>query len=295
MVAAAFAVPPTPSPDKLFEAAPPQKTADSSARVQSERGSRTTLLIAGGAVLAFAGGLGIGGITRRSARRRAKSADAAPLSHEPEATPSAMPAAEPPAMPAPDTVAVPPAETPAIRPAEPPATSAPATAAADTAAMPAPAPRPAEPSPADSVRAPAPEPDRPRPAPRPQASSPRPRAPAPRPVPEGPVFTARVPWPPGTEGTWRCEIGWQSGYRRSEFRALVTAPGARKARVLATSPQFRNLIKDPADTPRPELANAVRDLMSALVEQGWTPVPPGGRWYSRRFVWPGDGPPPGVD
>jgi hypothetical protein len=54
-------------------------------------------------------------------------------------------------------------------------------------------------------------------------------------------------------------------------------------------------MKDPADVPRPELTRAVRDLMIALEAQGWTPVAPGGRWYSRRFVWPHDGPPPGVE
>ena len=108
------------------------------------------------------------------------------------------------------------------------------------------------------------------------------------------MFAGRVPWPEGTETAWRCEITWQSGYRRSEFRVLARPPGSRKRTVVATSPQFRNLIKDPADTPRPELAEAVRALMHTLVEQGWKPVRPGGRWYNRRFVWPGDGPPPGV-
>ena len=63
---------------------------------------------------------------------------------------------------------------------------------------------------------------------------------------------------------------------------------------MATSPEFRNLMKDPADTPRPELASAVRELMDALLEQGWTQVPPGGRWFNRRFVWKGSGSPPGV-
>jgi hypothetical protein len=108
------------------------------------------------------------------------------------------------------------------------------------------------------------------------------------------VFAARVPWPEGTEAAWRCEITWQSGYRRSEFRALVRPPGSRKGTVVATSQEFRNLMKDPADTPRPELANAVRELMKALLDQGWTQVAPGGRWFNRRFVWTGSGAPPGV-
>jgi hypothetical protein len=65
--------------------------------------------------------------------------------------------------------------------------------------------------------------------------------------------------------------------------------------VTASSPEFNNLMKDPADVPRPELTRAVRDLMIALEAQGWTPVAPGRRWYSRRFVWTRDGPPPGVE
>jgi hypothetical protein len=138
-----------------------------------------------------------------------------------------------------------------------------------------------------------------RPAPAPVAEPPRraparpPRAPVPRPAPEPPLLL-RVPWPDGTESAYRCEITWQSGYRRSEFRALVRAPGAKKGTVVATSPEFRNLMKDPADTPRPELVEAVRELMKALLEQGWTQVSPGGRWFNRRFVWSRPDPPPGL-
>jgi hypothetical protein len=65
--------------------------------------------------------------------------------------------------------------------------------------------------------------------------------------------------------------------------------------VLATSRQFKNLIRDPADVPRPELASAVRDLAISLEAQGWTPVAPGVRWYSRRFVWTRRGDPPGTE
>jgi hypothetical protein len=113
-------------------------------------------------------------------------------------------------------------------------------------------------------------------------------------VPEDPVFAPRVRWPDGSEASWRAEITWQSGYRRSEFRTLARAPGSKKGTVLATSTEFRNLMKDPADTPRPELASAVQGLRDALLAQGWTEVAPGGRWFNRRFVWNGPSPPPGV-
>jgi hypothetical protein len=34
--------------------------------------------------------------------------------------------------------------------------------------------------------------------------------------------------------------------------------------------------------------------MDSLLEQGWTEIPPGGRWFNRRFLWTGAGTPPGV-
>src|SRR3954447_11151283 len=68
VMAAALVAPPTPSPDRPHEA-PAQKRAEPGGRVHSEGGSRTTLLIAGGAVVAFAGGPGSG--RRRGPRPRA--------------------------------------------------------------------------------------------------------------------------------------------------------------------------------------------------------------------------------
>jgi hypothetical protein len=266
-MAAALVAPPTPSLGSLYEAALPQKSAEPGGRVHSEGGSRTTLLIAGGAVVAFAGGLGIGGLRRRSLRRRS-------AAEPPQPGEAPVPTAET-ATPAADTTA--PAERAAASIAETAAANAAAEAAAARAAAPA----------ASAPRAPAPAPRRATPAAAPR----RPRPPA---LPEDPVFAARVRWPEGTEAAWRAEITWQSGYRRSEFRVLATAPGSKKHTVLATSPEFRNLMKDPADTPRPELTSAVKALMDALVKQGWTPVAPGGRWFNRRFVWNGPAPPPGV-
>ncbi len=147
-----------------------------------------------------------------------------------------------------------------------------AVATAEPARATAPPPRPV-------ARPPAPPPPRAKPAARAQA----------------PVIAPRVAWPEGTEAAWRCEITWHSGYLRSEFRAQVNAPGARRRRAVATSPSFKNLMKDPADVPRPELASAVRDLAIALEAQGWTSVQRGGRWYRLRFVWTRPEPPPGME
>jgi hypothetical protein len=75
----------------------------------------------------------------------------------------------------------------------------------------------------------------------------------------------------------------------------VAAPGARRKRVVAESAPFKNLLKEPADVPRPDFVAAVRDLAIALEAQGWTPVGTGGRWYSRRFIWTRAGSPPGTE
>jgi outer membrane biosynthesis protein TonB len=308
VLAAALVAPPTPSPDRLYEAAPPQM----SARVHNEGGSRTTLLIAGGAVLAFAGGLGIGSLRRRAVRRRtaaeaepvatpaAETApmEAVPAERAPAPAVEPAPAAERP--PAPSVEPAPPVERAPAPTAEPPPMPAPA-AERPPPPTPEPPPRPApavKPAPASAARATATSPadiaapGRFQPAARPARQHTAP--PAPPPEPGAPVFAPRVPWPDGTESAWRCEITWQSGYRRSEFRALVRAPGARKGSVIATSEEFRNLLKDPADTPRPELVIAVQALMHGLAEQGWTEIERGSRWFNRRYVWTRDGRPPGV-
>jgi hypothetical protein len=108
------------------------------------------------------------------------------------------------------------------------------------------------------------------------------------------LFTPRVAWPKGTERLWRCEIVWQSGYLRSEFRVVATPPGAKRGKVIATSPPFKYLFKDQVDLPLPQFAAPVRELASMLESQGWAPVARGGRWYSFRFVWKRDGTPPGA-
>jgi hypothetical protein len=100
-----------------------------------------------------------------------------------------------------------------------------------------------------------------------------------------------VAWPDGSTREWRCEIDWRSG----RFQAQANAPGSRRKLLVAASPELELIENDPADIPRPELASAVRDLATSLEAQGWTPVAPGGRWYSRRFVWTHDGSPPGME
>ena len=137
----------------------------------------------------------------------------------------------------------------------------------------------------------------PAPPPLPPAPGPAVAEPAPAPAPSEPLpllFTPRVPWPDGAEDLWRCEITWRSGYLRSEFRVVASAPGSKRRIAVASSPSFRYLFKDPAEVPVPEFAARVHALGTTLEEQGWTGVPRGGRWYSFRYVWRRDGAPPGV-
>jgi hypothetical protein len=82
---------------------------------------------------------------------------------------------------------------------------------------------------------------------------------------------------------------------RSEFRAMATPPAGRRRRQIAASPTFKNLVKDPADVPRPELVAAVRNLVLALESQGWKRVQRGGHWYSARFLWDRPDPPPAME
>ncbi len=124
-------------------------------------------------------------------------------------------------------------------------------------------------------------------------------APPPPPPPQAEplpiMFTPRVAWPTGSETQWRCEITWQSGYLKSEFRVEALAPGAKRQRTIAASPAFKFLFKDQAEVPVPQLVTPVRDLMKDLEREGWTPVSRGGRWYSFRFLWNRPGSPPGLE
>jgi hypothetical protein len=108
------------------------------------------------------------------------------------------------------------------------------------------------------------------------------------------LFTPRISWPEDADGLWRCEITWHSGYLRSEFRVVAKAPGARRGSTIATSAPFKYLFKDQIDVPLPEFAASAGELARELEAAGWAPAPKGGRWYSFRFVWRGDGAPPGV-
>ena len=100
-----------------------------------------------------------------------------------------------------------------------------------------------------------------------------------------------MPWPPGTEALWRCEITQHSGILHSDFRVVALKPGAKRGIELGrTSSHVRSGWG--AEASDAELSETVGQLARRLRDAGWEPVRPGRDWYSVRFVWPRPGPPP---
>jgi len=91
---------------------------------------------------------------------------------------------------------------------------------------------------------------------------------------------------------WRCEIGWQTGYRGSRFVAVAYEPGQRRGRRIAASAPLKRLFRDDPDPRVAAHPRAVQSLAAALVDAGWEPAGEGPDWYARRFVWRRDGDPP---
>jgi hypothetical protein len=207
----------------------------------------------------------------------------------------------------------------------------PQPAAASVAAAPAVQPEPAAPvaparaqtAPAPPRPPPAPEPPRPRAAPpepfamptEPRRAPPEPRPaplqeqplpavpepdPAPlEPLPEplepvaGPPIRRfrRVPWPPWSEGLWRCEITHHFGVVHADLRVVAREPGRRRgAEVLRTA--THNRPGWGAYVPQGELTDTVRRIGDTLLADGWEPVRSDGDEAPQRFFWPREGRPP---
>jgi hypothetical protein len=98
-------------------------------------------------------------------------------------------------------------------------------------------------------------------------------------------FARRRPWPEGASGVWTCEVEWKSGYRKSTFRAMAAAPGARRRKLIAESaPVMWTLMGEP-DPPTPEKVAVLRELIDALADQGWERIECAGPWFAQRLVW----------
>jgi hypothetical protein len=99
-------------------------------------------------------------------------------------------------------------------------------------------------------------------------------------------------WSADTDEVWRCEIKWQPGYRSSSFRAVMYAPAQRRGTTLGRSGTFRWLMMGDPDPDDGRSVEEVRWLADRLRSAGWEPAGRGGRWYSLRFAWRHEDPPP---
>ncbi len=105
-------------------------------------------------------------------------------------------------------------------------------------------------------------------------------------------FERSPAWPADTLDSWRCEIRWDAGYVKSSFKALAYPPGKKRGRTIAESATFKWTFMEPPDPgDRAPLAE-VRRLASALDAVGWQRVGHGPNWYSGRYAWRREEPPP---
>jgi hypothetical protein len=91
---------------------------------------------------------------------------------------------------------------------------------------------------------------------------------------------------------WRCEIKWDAGYINSRFKALAFSPGNERGSTISESATFKWMIMEPPNRNERATRVEVQRLASALVAAGWQRLGHGRAWYSERFVWPHDDPPP---
>jgi hypothetical protein len=111
------------------------------------------------------------------------------------------------------------------------------------------------------------------------------------------VWTVSAPartqaWPAEADRLWRCEIEWQPGYRRASFRAVKYGPAHRRGTTFGNSGALKWLLMADPDPDDGRHVEEVRRLADRLKDAGWEPVGRGRRWYSLRFAWRHDGPPP---
>lgn len=89
--------------------------------------------------------------------------------------------------------------------------------------------------------------------------------------------------PPDPERAWTVELEWRDEGDGPRFCALAQPDGGR-ARVAIFSSE--PLEWPPADAEAVErLRRTVARMEAVLQASGWTPLPPGPSWYSKRFAW----------
>jgi hypothetical protein len=112
-------------------------------------------------------------------------------------------------------------------------------------------------------------------------------------------YAKRFAWKPVVEertrrferdATWQCVLRWRTADDGSRYEAVMLAPGTQDGKVVQSRLTSTLL-----------LHGRVERLTESLVEAGWERVPgddedepaeAGAPWFSRRFVWLGESPPP---
>jgi hypothetical protein len=105
-------------------------------------------------------------------------------------------------------------------------------------------------------------------------------------------FERSLAWPAYTLDRWRCEIRWDSGDVNASFKALAYPPGKKRGRTIGESATFKWRIMEPPDPREHATLAELRRLESALAAAGWQRVGHGPDWYSERYVWRREDPPP---
>jgi hypothetical protein len=89
--------------------------------------------------------------------------------------------------------------------------------------------------------------------------------------------------PPDPERTWIAEIRWTTADGAARFAAVARDSEGTSTPDVAVSPSLR---WPPADDGEVKaLSDAVDELERSLVAAGWSVLPPGAEWYSKRFAW----------
>ena len=117
------------------------------------------------------------------------------------------------------------------------------------------------------------------------------RQPAER-LPRTDRFARGQAWPEQALDQWRCEIRWDAGYINSSFKATAFAPGEKRGTTIGESATFKWMVMDPPNPQERAIVAEARRLAAALVEAGWQPLGRGSAWFSGRYVWDREEPPP---
>jgi hypothetical protein len=100
--------------------------------------------------------------------------------------------------------------------------------------------------------------------------------------PTAPDFLPALP--PDPQRSWTSEIEWRQTDRGARFSVVCRSPEAGDAAV--TIAESQPLVWPPTGPASIQaLTVAAARLEGSLVATGWTPLPPGGAWYAKRFAW----------